>query len=108
MYKIGLGKDSHQFLTQVEQKTSQYKNKLLIIGGVKINNALGFKAHSDGDVLYHSLFNAICSALGKKSIGFYFPDTSLKEKNKNSEDYLKQAKLFLAKEKYKIENIRYY
>ena len=96
--KIGLGKDSHKFL---KIKT----DKPLIIGGVKINNLPAFDAHSDGDVLYHSLFNAISSALGKKSIGFYFPNNASKEKNQNSRTYLEKAKSFLADEKHTINNI---
>lgn len=96
--KIGLGKDSHKFL---KAKT----NKPLVVGGVKISGLPAFKSHSDGDVLYHSLFNAISSALGKKSIGFYFPNNSAANKNQDSSIFLKKAKLFLAQENYKINNI---
>ena len=86
--KIGIGKDSHKFLKNKTEKP-------LIIGGVKIDDLAAFDAHSDGDVLCHSLFNAISSALGKKSIGFYFPNTSQKEKNQNSRVYLEKAKSLL-------------
>ena len=98
MHKIGIGKDSHKFL---KNKTS----KFLIIGGVVVDGLPAFEAHSDGDVLYHSLFNAISSALGKKSIGFYFPNTSQEEKNQDSRVYLEKAKSFLTQEKYAISNI---
>jgi len=96
--KIGIGKDSHKFLKNKTEKP-------LIIGGVKIDDLAAFDAHSDGDVLCHSLFNAISSALGKKSIGFYFPNTSQKEKNQNSRVYLEKAKSLLEQENYNINNI---
>lgn len=98
MYKIGIGKDSHRFL---KIKT----NKPLMIGGVKIEGLPAFEAHSDGDVLYHSLFNAITSAIGKKSIGFYFPNTSSRDENQNSHIFLEKAKSFLVEDSYKINNI---
>jgi len=115
--KIGIGKDSHKFLKNKTEKP-------LIIGGVKIDDLAAFDAHSDGDVLCHSLFNAISSALGKKSIGFYFPNTSQKDKvrhkgiindevrdgglgqkDQNSRVYLEKAKSFLEQENYNINNI---
>lgn len=98
-YKTGLGKDSHKFLKKLDPK------KPLVIGGVIIPNLPGFQAHSDGDCLYHAVFNAVSSALGGGSIGKYFPDTSPEEKNKNSRKYLEDIFNKLKKQKYKINNL---
>src|SRR3989344_4711468 len=59
--RIGIGQDSHKFT----------KNKPLIIGGINISGKNGFEANSDGDVVLHALFNALSTAIGFKSLGFY-------------------------------------
>jgi len=63
--KIGIGLDSHKFSD---------KKKALVIGSLKIADKGGFEANSDGDVILHALFNAISTAIGMKSIGFYADD----------------------------------
>ena len=59
--KIGIGQDSHRFTDK----------KPLILGSVKISDKNGFDANSDGDVILHALFNALSTAIGMKSLGFY-------------------------------------
>ncbi|MDC0358451.1 2-C-methyl-D-erythritol 2,4-cyclodiphosphate synthase [Oligoflexia bacterium] len=104
--RIGLGIDSHRFITPEDVSSVQVDpSKPLIIGGVRVEGAPPFVAHSDGDVLYHSLFNAVASALGKKSIGHYFPDTSPLEENRSSKDYLDMANGFLLTAGLSIQNI---
>src|SRR3989344_3750339 len=61
--RIGIGQDSHKF--------SDNKNKKLVLGGIKIEKETGLEANSDGDVILHALFNALSTAIGMKSIGFY-------------------------------------
>lgn len=62
----GIGQDSHRFLTEVGKKKCR-------IGGVTFEDVPGLDADSDGDVILHSLCNAITSIthvpiLGKKAI----------------------------------------
>ncbi|MCU0276356.1 MAG: 2-C-methyl-D-erythritol 2,4-cyclodiphosphate synthase, partial [Acidobacteria bacterium] len=45
----------------------------LMLGGVKISAALKAEAHSDGDVLVHSLIDALLGAMGGQDIGELFP-----------------------------------
>jgi len=104
--RIGLGKDSHRFLTEQElQLDESHRTKSLVLGGVVIAGATPFKAHSDGDAVYHAVFNAISSALGKKSIGHYFPDTSPEEKDRDSADYLHESLAMLKKSKLRVGNL---
>jgi len=70
----GIGIDIHQF----------ENGKQMVLGGVKIENDFGFKAHSDGDVLVHSLIDALLGASGAGDIGEFFPDNDNKYKNINS------------------------
>ncbi len=62
---VGYGLDIHQF----------QEGKAMVLGGVSIDSPLGFKAHSDGDVLIHALIDALLGASGMGDIGEHFPDT---------------------------------
>lgn len=103
--RIGLGKDSHRFLTEGELALENRATKQLIIGGVTFSGHVAFQAHSDGDVLYHAVFNAISSGLGGKSIGATFPDTSAKERGRDSSEYLEAARSEMVKQGFQIENL---
>jgi len=70
----GIGFDTHAFET----------GKRMVLGGVDIEVDYGFKAHSDGDVLLHSLIDALLGAAGLGDIGEHFPDTSETYKNIDS------------------------
>ena len=80
MIKIGLGQDSHAF--------DITKNKPLVLGGVKISDRGGLEANSDGDVIIHSLCNALSSAIGGDSLGTWADQMCLKENIKDSSKYL--------------------
>ena len=64
-YRIGLGNDIHRLAA----------GKPLVIGGVKIDHDSGPDAHSDGDVLLHSLVDGLLGAAGLGDIGDLFPDS---------------------------------
>ncbi len=69
----------------------------IVLCGVKIPCDKALVAHSDGDVPIHALMDGILSALGKKDIGHYFPDTDEKYKGISSLTLLKRV-LDIAKE----------
>lgn len=77
----GNGFDVHEF----------GEKRPLLLGGVEIHHTMGLKAHSDGDVLAHSLTDAILGAAGLGDIGKLYPDKDMKFKNANSMQLLKQA-----------------
>lgn len=72
--KIGQGIDFHQLEKGLD----------LWIGGVNIPSEKGCIAHSDGDVLLHSICDALLGAAGLRDIGYYFPDTNPEYKNIDS------------------------
>jgi len=63
--KVGLGFDSHRF------KEGEY----LILGGIKVPFNKSFDAHSDGDIIFHSIVDAMLGSIGDKDIGEHFPNT---------------------------------
>lgn len=68
---IGLGYDIHKL----------EEGRALVLGGVKIPHSKGLLGHSDGDVVTHSVCDAILGAMGEKDIGEHFPDTDPKYKD---------------------------
>lgn len=79
MLVSGIGYDNHRL----------EKNKVLVIGGVKIPFEKGLAGHSDADVLIHAIIDAILGASGEKDIGSFFPDTDPTYKNISSLELLK-------------------
>ena len=92
---VGTGIDIHPF----------EKDKQMVLGGVKIECKYGFKAHSDGDVLIHSIIDALLGAIGAGDIGEFFPDTDKKYKGADSKKLLKYIVLFVKNVGYEINNI---
>ena len=96
MFRIGHGFDVHKFTD---------KKKNIIIGGIEVPYQYGLEAHSDGDVLIHSLCDSILGALGLGDIGKHFPDTDNNHKNKDSKIFLKEIKQMMLEQNYHIGNI---
>lgn len=94
-YKVGHSFDFHQVA----------KNRTLILGGVKFDTDFGLLGHSDADVVYHAVTEAILGALSLGDIGTHFPDTDSKYLNMDSSYFVKEAVKLLNKENYTIENI---
>jgi len=92
---IGTGIDIHPF----------EDNKIMVLGGVKLPYSYGFKAHSDGDVLIHSIIDALLGAIGAGDIGEFFPDTDHKYKNVNSCELLEYIVKFVRDVGYEIVNV---
>ena len=61
--RFGIGVDVHQLA----------EGRALVLGGVNIPHTHGLDGHSDGDVLVHSIIDAILGAAGLGDIGTHFP-----------------------------------
>ncbi|WP_457607673.1 bifunctional 2-C-methyl-D-erythritol 4-phosphate cytidylyltransferase/2-C-methyl-D-erythritol 2,4-cyclodiphosphate synthase [Nitratifractor sp.] len=70
----GYGLDTHAF----------EEGKRMVLGGVKIDAPMGFRAHSDGDVAIHALIDALLGAAGMGDIGEHFPDRDPRWKGADS------------------------
>jgi 2-C-methyl-D-erythritol 4-phosphate cytidylyltransferase/2-C-methyl-D-erythritol 2,4-cyclodiphosphate synthase len=92
---FGIGFDIHRLI----------KNKKLYLGGIKIPYHSGLKGHSDGDVILHSIIDALLGAMRKKDIGTFFPDNKNKFKNIRSPKMLKPIIEILDKNDFYINNL---
>ncbi|MDE5952690.1 MAG: 2-C-methyl-D-erythritol 2,4-cyclodiphosphate synthase, partial [Malacoplasma sp.] len=80
-------------------------NKPQKLGGLTFNLGYEIIAHSDGDIIFHSLSSAILGALSLDDLGTYFPDTDLKNKNLNSLVILEKAMQLLNEFGFQIVNV---
>jgi 2-C-methyl-D-erythritol 2,4-cyclodiphosphate synthase len=94
-FRIGQGWDTHR--TEA--------GRPLILGGVAIPSEFGLAGHSDADVLFHSITDALLGALGLGDIGMHFPDTDPAWKGADSLQFLQHAASLVEKAGYRIGNI---
>jgi 2-C-methyl-D-erythritol 4-phosphate cytidylyltransferase/2-C-methyl-D-erythritol 2,4-cyclodiphosphate synthase len=92
---FGIGFDIHRLI----------ENKKLYLGGIKVPYHSGLKGHSDGDVILHSIIDALLGAMRKKDIGTFFPDNKNKFKNIRSPKMLKPIIEILNKNNFYINNL---
>ena len=95
MIRVGLGYDLHRLVP----------NRKLVLGGVEIPFEKGEDGHSDGDVLFHAITDAILGASGLGDIGSYFPPEESKWKDADSAFLLKTVMQDVYKAGWKIENL---
>jgi 2-C-methyl-D-erythritol 2,4-cyclodiphosphate synthase len=79
--RIGYGFDLHRLEPGHE----------LVVGGVHLDHDRGCVAHSDGDVVYHAVTDAILGALGQDDIGQLFPDNDPEWKAADSRIFVEEA-----------------
>lgn len=92
---VGFGYDIHRL----------GEGETLVLAGVSLSHHLGTIAHSDGDVIFHALCDAIFGALGKGDIGEHFPDTDIRWKNASSDRFVEYAINLLKENGYTLVNI---
>tara|TARA_B100001778_G_scaffold235322_1_gene196192 strand:- start:7 stop:477 length:471 start_codon:yes stop_codon:yes gene_type:complete len=80
------------------------KDENLILGGVYIDGD-GFEAHSDGDIILHSLCDALLGSKAKKDLGYYFPSNKTTPKDISSVDMLKKVLEIIEIDKLIINNV---
>ncbi len=92
--RIGHGFDAHKFEA----------GRTLILGGVEIDYYLGMAAHSDGDVVIHSLCDALLGAAALGDIGVHFPPSDDRFKNVDSRKLLAQVMTMLEEKSLTVGN----
>ncbi len=70
--RVGIGFDEHPFAGEAG------RDRPLVLGGVRFEEAPGLKGHSDADVVAHAVADAMLGAAGLGDLGAHFPDTDEK------------------------------
>tara|TARA_B100000989_G_scaffold298760_1_gene289661 strand:- start:192 stop:662 length:471 start_codon:yes stop_codon:yes gene_type:complete len=91
---VGIGFDIHR----------HSQEEVLYLGGLKIKGP-GFDAHSDGDILLHTLCDALLGASSKKDLGHFFPSNSETPKKISSVEMLEEVLKIIDFKKYSVNNI---
>ena len=90
--RVGMGQCSHRFL-------SPDTTKPCIVAGLIFEDAPGFSADSDGDVVFHSICNAITSVTGIPILSGVANDLCHKGGITDSQVYLESALETLGRQK---------
>ena len=93
--RIGFASDIHRLVG----------GRRLILSGVVIPFELGEEAHSDGDVVYHAVSEAIIGALALGDLGKHFPDNDPVYKDIDSSIIVKRVVEMMKEKRCKINNI---
>ena len=93
--RIGYGYDAHALQA----------GRPLILGGVHVPHEYGLLGHSDADVLYHALCDALLGALAMGDIGQHFPDKDPAYKGIDSGILLRNVFELIAGAGYRVGNI---
>lgn len=103
MFRIGIGQDSHKINSH---NLKANNNKPLMLGGVLINESIKVEADSDGDIIIHSLCNALNTAIGYGSLDLYAGPLYRKGVT-DSREYLKVALTKIYEKGFKINNVSF-
>ena len=106
LLRIGHGYDIHRLDTRDEA------GQPIVIAGVRFDGSeghapdfeLGCVAHSDGDVIYHSVVDAILGALTMPDIGCLFPDNDPRLKGADSSIFMEEAYKRMTGRGYRLGN----
>ena len=93
--RIGHGYDVHRLV----------EGRKLILCGVEIPHTLGLLGHSDADVAYHALTDALLGAAAMGDIGRHFPDTDPKYKGADSGVLLDHVMELIWEKGYVVGNV---
>lgn len=99
--RVGLGWDRHR----LEPLAPLGAGRPLIIGGVRFEHDRGPVGHSDGDVLYHAVTDAILGALALPDIGQLFPNDDPRHDGADSSKFVLEAVRRATAEGWRVENL---
>ena len=95
MTRFGIGYDVHKLVA----------GRKLILAGVEVPYELGLLGHSDADVLFHAVSDALLGAAALGDIGKHFPDSDDRYKGADSGKLLAEVVKLITAEGYNIGNV---
>lgn len=94
-FRIGCGYDVHKLV----------EDRKLIICGVDVPYEKGLLGHSDADVAFHALMDALLGAAAMGDIGKHFPDTDERFKGADSMQLTLHVKKLLQEAGWQVNNV---
>ena len=95
MIRVGLGYDLHRLI----------EGRKLLLGGIELPFDRGEDGHSDGDVLFHAITDAVLGAAGLGDIGSFFPPEDPQWKDADSAKLLQTVMEKVRAAGWHIENL---
>ncbi len=95
MMRIGYGEDIHALV----------EGRKLILGGVHIPFEKGLLGHSDADVVYHALSDALLGTIAAGDIGQLFPTNDKRYDDFDSSIIVKKCFSLVKEQGYEINNV---
>ena len=93
--RFGIGVDAHPLS----------EGRALILGGVNIPHTHGLEGHSDGDVLVHSIIDALLGAAGLGDIGTHFPPGDEQYRGIHSTILLSRTVEIISKHNWRVQYV---
>lgn len=93
--RIGIGEDIHRFAS----------DKRLVLAGVKIPFEKGLLAHSDGDVVYHAVSDALLGSVALGDIGHFFKTDDPKWEGADSSKIVLDVMGMIKEKGYAVNNL---
>ena len=81
------------------------RDRPLVLCGVTVPHELGLAGHSDADVAFHAITDAILGTIGAGDIGTHFPPSDPQWRDVDSARFLRHAAALLAERRGRIENV---
>ena len=94
-FRIGFGFDVHRL-------SEGYP---LWMGGVRLEHSKGLEGHSDADVLFHAICDALLGAAALRDIGYHFPPSDPQYKGIDSKILLARVMELVRSQGYELGNI---
>jgi 2-C-methyl-D-erythritol 2,4-cyclodiphosphate synthase len=94
-YRIGYGEDIHRLV----------EGRPLVLSGVKIPYEKGLLGHSDADVVYHAVSDALLGALALGDIGHYIPTNDPRYDNCDSSIIVSGCYSMIEEKGYEVVNV---
>lgn len=93
--RVGTGFDVHRLVT----------GRPLILCGVRIPHERGLAGHSDADVAFHAVTDALLGCIADGDIGSHFPPSDERWRDVNSAVFLRHAARLIGERGGRIENV---
>ncbi len=93
--RVGEGWDIHPLV----------QGRALMLGGVEVDHDRGEAGHSDGDVLWHAIIDAMLGAAGLGDIGTHFPPSDMTWKDTASSALAERISGIVASKGWRIGNV---